>query len=259
MFFTMLLSKNNQLDITTSTTNFEWPFTGTISITTDKKGKYFTVKQAKEISNTRLNSEIQIHSVMISPIIPINMYALVPAQTVFSHGRKLQSPRVFNGTGTTKIKLRDLEYIVVSLAVPRLRLSLSQIGMKVTMPTMKCGLTGAFSQLTKTPTNKNALVKIHPMFTKYTKITMISTITDSSTHYSSQHGCAAMSSLSDFHSKLLCRQLSFYIWFSSQYNYKVLPNKNLIIQTTIQMLFRGCTSFGSLVILCGGYTFCLFS
>ena len=37
----------------------------------------------KEISNTKLNSERQIHSVMILRIIQTNMSALVPAQTVF--------------------------------------------------------------------------------------------------------------------------------------------------------------------------------
>jgi len=63
--------------------NFDWPFIGTMSITTDRREKCFMAESEKEISNTKLNSERQIHSVMILRIIQTNMSALVPAQTVF--------------------------------------------------------------------------------------------------------------------------------------------------------------------------------
>jgi len=47
------------------------------------------------------------------------MPALELVQTASFQGEKLQSLRVSNGTGTTKIKPKDSEFIPVSLAVPR--------------------------------------------------------------------------------------------------------------------------------------------
>ena len=87
-----------------------------------------------------------------------------------------------------KIKPKGLEYSTVISAVPKPNSFLNLIGMKDMVQTMRCILIGAFSQLTKTRMNKNVLGRMNPIFTKYTKITMISTTIDSSTHCSLLHG-----------------------------------------------------------------------